>query len=499
MHCLGAVTDLSSGKVNISPGGNRGNVLSVVQALGVLVCEGRIQGSSRGYKEGPHCSVPLQTVPSNHVCDNDNYLCNRYLVLIKEIADRVDIGANLCIEVFMCSDCPCGHAKASCNNIISSISSTLISQWPHSSEILLEYWRIGVLPSKSSEMMNPLALYQAVRSRLHFSQVAAWWSRSNGTKPAYVATRIIPHNADNLRNFRETPIEHTFPLVAIGDGNSVNVTVWALPRIKDVPTFICPIHQSLDLQEEENGARAVTPTKSVVSSRLDVGLVLPSLVDDRLQTPCDKSGKHHCNCEDEDGCPPSPCIKPNGERKRRRSLPCGPPDASSSSIFNNVPLMSVIETNSSNVFRDAETSFADTKQSADVEKFNTRSYASTSTFERCFKTQVKLTLEASECYDEKRYKPSLELLAAEMKSYVNNTAPIGSNKFKSFVPFVESRDLGMSGILNFDATKPDSSQEKNDHPSAVSTKTNVVVNPLAEHISFYEPNCGPSTFFKSSL
>lgn len=74
MHCLGAVTDQSCGKLNISPGSNRGNVLSVVRALGILVCEGRIQSSSRGYQEGPHCSVPLQSALNHHVCEKDNYL-----------------------------------------------------------------------------------------------------------------------------------------------------------------------------------------------------------------------------------------------------------------------------------------------------------------------------------------------------------------------------------------------------------------------------------------
>lgn len=72
--------------------------------------------------------------------------------------------------------------------------------------------------------MNYQGLYQAVRSRLHFSQVAAWWSRSNGAEPSYIATRIVPHNEDNLRKFRETPVEHTFPLAGNGDGNSIKVT-----------------------------------------------------------------------------------------------------------------------------------------------------------------------------------------------------------------------------------------------------------------------------------
>lgn len=71
--------------------------------------------------------------------------------------------------------------------------------------------------------MNFQGLYQAVRSRLHFSQVAAWWSRSNGTEPSYITTRIVSHNEDNLSKFRETSVEHTFPLAGNGDGNSIKV------------------------------------------------------------------------------------------------------------------------------------------------------------------------------------------------------------------------------------------------------------------------------------
>ena len=77
---------------------------------------------------------------------------------------------------------------------------------------------------RDPEAMNSQGLYQAVRSRLHFSQVAAWWSRSNGAKPVYIATRVVPYNEDHLKKFRETPVEHTFPLAGSGDGNSIKVS-----------------------------------------------------------------------------------------------------------------------------------------------------------------------------------------------------------------------------------------------------------------------------------
>ncbi|KAL6256501.1 hypothetical protein P5V15_012614 [Pogonomyrmex californicus] len=329
MHCLGAVT--GGGTSSPNGAGGRGGVLSVFRALGVLVCEGRIQGPPRGYKEGPHCAPPMQAVPNDHVCDENNYLCNRYRVLIQEITERLATGSYLCVEVLLCSDCPCGLTKSTCNYPVYPVPSLSISPWQKcASEMLLEYWCICVVPSKSPEPMNFQGLYQAVRSRLHFSQVAAWWSRSNGTEPSYIATRIVSHNEDNLSKFRETSVEHTFPLAGNGDGNSIKVTMWALPRMEEVPILTCSLHPKKE-KDEEDIARALTPTKSISMGSSNVqnsdGLVLPVLVDDRLQTTCNKSGKHDCRCEEEDASPLSPTIRTNGERKRRRSLPCGPAES----------------------------------------------------------------------------------------------------------------------------------------------------------------------------
>ncbi|XP_033221284.1 protein FAM214A isoform X2 [Belonocnema kinseyi] len=320
MHCLGAGV---GGQGSPSGLGSLGGAIGVIRALGVLVCEGRIQGPPRGYKEGPHCAAPLETRPNNHVCERENYLCERYQTLINEIEDRTVIGSFLCVEVLLCSDCPCGLLKTTCKDPLFLVSSK--SPWQSSSEILLEYWCIGNISSKHPETMNSQGLYQAVRSRLHFSQVAAWWSRSNGANPVYVATRVVPYNDDHLRKFRETPVEHTFPLAGSGDGNSIKVTVWALPRMENIPVMSCSLHPIKE--DEDSVARALTPTKiipiSSISQTPDI-FALPALLDDRLQTPCDKSGKHDCRYEEEDGSLPSPSIRSASERKRRRSLPCGP-------------------------------------------------------------------------------------------------------------------------------------------------------------------------------
>ncbi|KAL7286168.1 hypothetical protein TKK_0019537 [Trichogramma kaykai] len=292
MHCLGAGV---GGQSSPNGSGAPGSLLNVVRALGVLVSEGRIQGGPRGYKEGPHCVAPLQAAPNNHVCKKDNYLCDRYLVLVREISERLECGTYLCVEVVLCSDCPCGLIKSKNEHRVLS-SSSLVAPWQQSSEMLLEYWCICVVASKNQETMNSQGLYQAVRSRLHFSQVAAWWSRTKGLNPSYVATRIVqqPINGeDHLRRFRETPVEHTFPLAGVGDGNSLKVTMWALPRMDETPVLKCPAHPELtatsqaasaqtgtsELQAEgmESGAtqtqsscpRAATPTKLLIPTDND--------------------------------------------------------------------------------------------------------------------------------------------------------------------------------------------------------------------------------------
>ncbi|XP_015127431.1 uncharacterized protein LOC107048652 [Diachasma alloeum] len=470
MHCLGAIAGAPPPSMSPpSQSVNRGCVLSVIRALGVLVCEGRIQGPPRGYREGPHCAAPLQPGPNQHTCDKQHYLCNRYLVLVKEIAERVSMGSSLCIEVVMCNDCPCGLSTATSTNPVSPIPSTLIHQWPNT-EMLLEYWCIGVVASKNSEMMNSQGLYQAVRSRLHFSQVAAWWSRSNGSKPTYVATRVVPYNSDNLRKFREVPVEHTFPLASIGDGNSVKVSVWALPRMEDIPELKCPLHPSVEGKEDEC-ARALTPTKTTLPHSGEQTLVLPALVDDRLQTPCNKPGKHHCRCEEEEGSPPSPSIK-NGERKRRRSLPCGPPDTQA----NGHQLASVSEVATPGTGGDGPRERIEGG-------FERSTYVGNGSLERYFWTQV--SLDEAEGNNEKRYKPSSEGCEGEAKR--EGKAELGAithlrvkdPKPQSFVPF-EPKELHK--------TPP--------QRSSISTEPNLVINPFTERSSFHEPNPGPSTLRK---
>ncbi|XP_018357839.1 PREDICTED: protein FAM214A [Trachymyrmex cornetzi] len=541
MHCLGAVT--GGGTSSPNGAGGRGGVLSVFRALGVLVCEGRIQGPPRGYKEGPHCAPPMQAVPNDHVCEENNYLCNRYRVLIQEITERLATGSYLCVEVLLCSDCPCGLAKSTCKYPVYPVPSLSISPWQKcASEMLLEYWCICVVPSKSQEPMNFQGLYQAVRSRLHFSQVAAWWSRSNGAEPSYIATRIVSHNEDNLSKFRETSVEHTFPLAGNGDGNSIKVTMWALPRMEEVPILTCSLHPKKE-KDEEDIARALTPTKSVPigsgSAQNPEGLVLPVLVDDRLQTTCNKSGKHDCRCEEEDVSPLSPTIRSNGERKRRRSLPCGPAE---SPCVNSqpVPLPSVQEyvqevrdnTSSSLMRNSAELvnnrrvrilHNREVENKNEVKTHNNRN----SDLERCFKVHLKIEdlehdlgkyykhtmTEVAEIANSKNtdrveegYNNSVKnsnlgrgpssssdiISAAKSSGILHNLSPFAPTSW-SFVSSWQNSNMN-SKFQSFRSAKESrfNDSEKNYKPPAV-TSNHAVIKPYAQPNPFHESNPGPST------
>lgn len=75
-----------------------------------------------------------------------SFQCERYQTLINEIESRTGIGSFLCVEVLLCSDCPCGLLKTTCKDPLFPMSSK--SPWQSSSEMLLEYWCIGNISSK---------------------------------------------------------------------------------------------------------------------------------------------------------------------------------------------------------------------------------------------------------------------------------------------------------------------------------------------------------------
>lgn len=125
------------------------------------------------------------------------------------------------------------------------------------------------------------------------------------------------------------------------------------------------------------------------------------LVDDRLQTTCNKSGKHDCRCEEEDASLLSPAIRSNGERKRRRSLPCGPADSPCVSS-QPAPLPSLQE----NILQEHPAGAAEminnnrsamrilqNRASEGRNEVETRNNLNSDHLERCFKVQLNIEAE----------------------------------------------------------------------------------------------------------
>lgn len=265
-------------------------------------------------------------------------------------------------------------------------------------------------------------------------------------------------------------------------------------------------------------------------------------MDDRLQTTCNKSGKHDCRCEEEDASPLSPTIRSNSERKRRRSLPCGP--AEGPSVTSQPALLPSVQEYILQEIRD-NTSSSLTRGSAEIVN-NNRSVMRTvqnklenknevkihnnrnSDLERCFKIHLKI--EELEGNLEKRCKHTMTDVAeiVNMKNIdrieedYNNAAknstnvgrePGGSSDIISatkssgilhnlspFAPtswsFVSSwQNSNMnSKFQSFRCAKEArfNDSEKNYKPPTIASN-HASINPYAQPNPFHESNPGPST------
>lgn len=134
-----------------------------------------------------------------------------------------------------------------------------------------------------------------------------------------------------------------------------------------------------------------------------------ALLDDRLRIDCDQLGKHHCQCADDEEdvheIPTSPAaaaaaaalVRPNGERKRRRSLPCRPPEPTAAAApcsESNSPVLPKLQ--------ESVPSPSGNGANAPLE-----SSSSIEGLERSFRTQLSIE-DQQECHGnkEKRYKRS---------------------------------------------------------------------------------------------
>lgn len=254
-------------------------------SLGSLIVEGRIpagegEGGGRGYYEGPHVELPGRI--SRHKCEDVQYLCNKNENFRKHMLLLWQNNVPMSVEVLLCSDCRVGQQKA---------RSVEVTTVPEPGSILLEQWTVAVFSSpRGSGQMNSLALMQAVRSYLHFSQLSAWYSKTSGASPRNVLIRITIPGEEFSSKFTRPPEEHFFPTADVGYKSAISVSVRSLPRSSEIPKVMCSHNQPLTpaAEDEEDklevaGALAWRdPTdlrRSLVKSKLALSDLLPSSPD----------------------------------------------------------------------------------------------------------------------------------------------------------------------------------------------------------------------------
>lgn len=263
-------------------------------------------------------------------------------------------------------------------------------------------------------------------------------------------------------------------------------------------------------------------------------LIFTALVDDRLQTPCNKPGKHHCPCEEEDVPPPTATIpRQNRERKRRRSLPCGPTDANGCVTVQ--PMPSVREGQEIQESKDNQSSSypkctseitnnrgAKPGKLEDNCDIKSRNNLNSDNLERCFKAQ--LNIYEREGNTEKRYKRTIEdpnmkckekqcnlekkesqgagrkMKETEAKSTEKNGLFENLIPFNSSLPwsFVESwNNSNANGKCAFQSLRGAKEVYFNDPERIckppVSKDSGLVINPFRQPSPFHESNPGPST------
>ncbi|KAG7312890.1 hypothetical protein JYU34_001276 [Plutella xylostella] len=184
----------------------------------------------------------------------------------------------ICIEVLLAPDCPDCHSRLSSGAGDGSYERAP----PERRGLLLERWTLSVIMKKAHDSPPPISsqwLLSAVRSQLHFSQLAAWTSRltaepeldhterrrklsrekcnfkkleSNCDEkdlptpddPAPRSLNIvysikIPGESYKMSDFTKQPADHTFPITDIGNNVYLKVYLESLPRIEGIPVVKC--------------------------------------------------------------------------------------------------------------------------------------------------------------------------------------------------------------------------------------------------------------------
>ncbi|XP_044739832.1 protein FAM214A [Chrysoperla carnea] len=326
------------------------NSAEILVAITTLVTEGRIPDkvntNFRGYSEGPHCHKSKSSI--NHICNTDQFLCSRYEKIQSHVLSLWQKSIPICIEVLLTADCECGKLLANHLDISSSSSplnsnnssnngsnqqqstlaqsnltscpttTTSSSTTIQTEQLLLEQWYLTVDQRRSKDTIPSITTQQllnAVRSQLHFSQLAAWLSRlpdnnqSSSTTPTQLSKShnshrniiyrlTIPGETFNKQSKLSTSSnynEHNFPVTEIGNNNYLKVAMRTLPRLESIPKLNCT--NCTTVENLETTTSVEQPSTSLSCCNSDQK---PPLLDDRMHFSCTKHGKHKCTYDEDD-------------------------------------------------------------------------------------------------------------------------------------------------------------------------------------------------------
>ncbi|KAL4710344.1 hypothetical protein ACJJTC_003741 [Scirpophaga incertulas] len=260
----------------------------------------------------------------------------------------------ICIEVLLAPDCvECYTAAA--RHYESRPERPLAA----GKALLLERWTMHPVANKGGggggpAFTNPQWLLNAVRSQLHFSQLAAWRATLQPEPVDRVARRKLSRENCNFKKveancdedelaedkrslnvvysirilgesepteFVRTPTDHAFPITDIGNNISLKVVLECLPRIDEIPTVTCTckrrtskempanIHEDLTgkLNDLTIGNRSIYPTEHAINSNIGTSARRLSIVSNAasteyLYTTDDKDkmldDRMHTNCSE---------------------------------------------------------------------------------------------------------------------------------------------------------------------------------------------------------
>ncbi|XP_068621750.1 atos homolog protein A isoform X2 [Battus philenor] len=180
----------------------------------------------------------------------------------------------VCIEVLLAPEC-----QECCAALTRDDDLAYDAHHAQQRALLLERWTMRALVNKSHEapgFSSSQWLLNAVRSQLHFSQLAAWRARLKRTLPDedpgqrrrklsretcnykkleancddaelpsderklnVVYSIKIPGESYKMAEFSRTPTDHHFPVTNIGSNLYLKVVLESLPRTEDIPTVKC--------------------------------------------------------------------------------------------------------------------------------------------------------------------------------------------------------------------------------------------------------------------